>query len=367
MPPLSVLIKPASGKCNMRCKYCFYADEMNNRSVQDFGEMSEETMEQIIIKCLDFAEDSCTFGFQGGEPTLRGLDFFRKFVELVHQHNTKPTQVHFALQTNGLLLNEHWAQFFHDNKFLIGLSIDGDKDAHDLHRVDALNKGTFTRVLKSAKLLEQYKVEFNILTVITAYTARHIKRIYSFLMKNGLTYQQYIPCLDPLEEKRGLQPYSLTPALYGDFLIRLFDCWYKDRKADTFVYIRYFENLAAVMLGHPPESCGMLGYCSIQSVIEADGSVYPCDFYMLDQYKIGNFNTDTFLDMEQAREDCGFLKESVKGLAGCTHCKFYRVCRGGCRRDRQGMHMEDIGHNYFCESYKKFFEHALPKLATLLR
>lgn len=371
MPPISVMIKPASGLCNLRCKYCFYADEMNHREVQSYGMMTEETMEQIIQKCMDFAQGtSCHFGFQGGEPTLRGLDFFRQFVAVATACNAKsdkPCQLSYALQTNGTVIDEAWATFFAEHKFLVGLSLDGDRSAHDLHRIDAQNKGTYGTVLKTAKLLEKHKVEFNILTVITAYTAKHIGQIYKFFMKNNMVYQQYIPCLDPLEEAHGLHPYSLTPELYGQFLIRLFDCWYADRMAGKFVYIRYFENLAAAMMGHPTEACGFMGRCSLQTVIEADGSAYPCDFYMLDQYKIGNFNDDTMDEINARRGDSGFLEQSLQGLEQCQKCQYYQLCRGGCRRDRQSQDLGTIGENYFCPSFKAFFAHAAPKMAQLLR
>lgn len=366
MPPLTVLLKPASGSCNMRCSYCFYADEAQNRATENYGMMSEATLEAVVRECLARAEGSCSFGFQGGEPTLRGLGFFRRCTALVEQYRPSGLAVSYFLQTNGLLLDESWAAFFREHRFLVGLSLDGDKELHDACRPDAAGKGTFNRALRAARLLDRFGVEYNVLTVVTARTARSIRRVYRFFMKNGLVYQQYIPCLDPLGEPRGLHPWSLTPEAYGEFLIRLFDEWYADRRAGRFVYIRYFENLAALMLGRPPESCGMLGHCGPQLVVEADGSAYPCDFYMLDDYRLGNFNTDGLPGMEARREEIGFLKESFLGLERCRTCRWARLCRGGCRRDRQGVGLHEIGQNYFCPAYLRFFEYAAPKLATLL-
>lgn len=366
MPPLSVLIKPASGSCNMRCRYCFYADETQNRKTANFGMMSEQTMEAVIRGCLAFAGGSCSFGFQGGEPTLRGLDFFQKFTALVDRLRPAGLRVDYFIQTNGLLLDEAWAAFFAEHQFLVGLSLDGDEELHDLQRPDAAGRGTFSRVFAAAGLLRRFGVEYNLLTVVTAQTARNIRRIYRFYIRNGLLYQQYIPCLDPLGEPRGGHRYSLTPQAFGDFLIRLFDEWYADRRAGRFVYIRYFENLAGMMIGQPPESCGLLGHCSLQTVVEADGSVYPCDFYMLDDYRLGNFNTDTMEEINRRREAVGFLQESLKGLDRCRSCRWYPVCRGGCRRDRQGLGLHEIGDNYFCSGYQRFFAHALPLLKNLL-
>lgn len=367
MPPLNIMLKPASGSCNMRCKYCFYADETKHRDIPLYGMMKLDTLEAIVQKSLVYAEGSCTIGFQGGEPTLRGLDFFKKLIEFQEKYNIKKIQINNAIQTNGILIDQQWAEFFHENNFLVGLSIDGTKDVHDLNRHDAQGKGTFNRVLKAAQILSKYQVEYNILTVVTAQTARNINKIYNFFMKNGLVYQQYIPCLDSFGEVRGDNPYSLTPERYSMFLKQLFDAWYEDVKAGKFVYIRYFENIAGMVMGYPPESCGLAGQCSNQNVIEADGSVYPCDFYMLDEYRLGNLNTDSFEDIEKKRGEIGFIAESAKMDAECVSCEWNWICRGGCRRDRQTDHVGPLEKNYFCAAYKEFFPYMLPRLRELLQ
>lgn len=363
MPQLNILIKPASGSCNMRCKYCFYADETRKRSTPSYGVMDMTTAENLIRRAMDCAEGSCVFGFQGGEPTLRGLDFFRRFVDLVHQYDAGRAQISFSIQTNGLLLDEQWAVFLRDNGFLVGLSMDGDRQTHDLNRLDSSGSGTFSRVMRCARLLKKYNVPFNILTVVNSRVARSADRIYSFYKENGLLYQQYIPCLDPLYESRGGSSWSLTAEAYGTFLIRLFDRWYADRMRDEFIYIHYFECLAGMLQGHPPASCGMMGTCSVQTVVEADGSVYPCDFYVLDDCRLGSVNTDSFEQMHQRR--LPFLEQSRQGLEKCRTCRHGAICRGGCRRDRQGP--DGIGENYFCPAYMRFFDHAVPKLLALLR
>lgn len=365
MPPLTLLIKPASSACNMRCRYCFYADEAMNRTVYSFGMMSEETLENVLRKAFSFAEGSLHIGFQGGEPTLRGLPFFRRCTELCRQLNEKKLRISFALQTNGLLIDGQWADFLRDEHFLVGLSLDGTQAIHDRMRVDAAGEGTFERVLRAAKLLEERKVEFNVLTVVTGYTAKNIGRIYPFFRKNGLLYQQYIPCLDPLGEPRGQAAYSLTPALCGRFMKELFDLWYDDITHGRFIYIRHLENLLGAMIGHPPEHCGMLGRCSMQSVIEADGSIYPCDFYVLDRYKLGNLNTDDYPAVVQALEKSGFIQDSLTPADECRRCEWAALCRGGCRRDRDTG--EELSLNYFCSAYKSFYAYAVPKLQALMR
>lgn len=351
----------------MRCGYCFYFDEIGKREVPLRGVMSRETLENVVAKSLDFADGQCAFGFQGGEPTLAGLDFFRRLIELVEKYDRKDLRISYALQTNGLALDDDWAAFLAANDFLVGLSLDGDKDIHDLHRLDAGGKSTFNRVVKNAHLLARHGVRYNLLTVVTAATARHIRRIYRYFMKNGFVHQQYIPCLDPLGEERGRHRHSLTPEAYGSFLTRLFDAWLADVEAERFVYIRYFENLAGLLLGHPPESCGMAGRCLNQHVVEADGSVYPCDFYMLDEYRLGNLNDDSFADLHKGEKAAGFIAASLKVEEECRSCEWRAICRGGCRRDRQGPNPGDIGKNYYCGALQKFYAHAIPRLVRLLR
>ena len=365
MPPLSLLIKPASSLCNMRCGYCFYADEAMNRSVASYGLMTEETAENIVRRACDFADISLSIGFQGGEPTLRGLPFFRHFTSILRKYNTKNLRVTLALQTNGLLLNEEWARFLHDEHFLVGLSVDGTQAIHDRLRRDAQGEGTFERVLAAAELLQKHNVDFNILTVVTAYVAKNISRIYSFYRKNGLLYQQYIPCLDPLGEARGRADYSLTPALYGRFMKDLFDMWYDDISHGRFIYVRHLENLLGALMGRPPEHCGMLGRCAMQSVVEADGSVYPCDFYVLDRYRLGNLNSDDYPALMAALEKSGFIEQSLTPAPQCLSCPWARICRGGCRRDRDTG--SELSLNYFCPAYLSFYPYAVPKLQALLR
>ncbi|MDD5016989.1 MAG: anaerobic sulfatase maturase [Eubacteriales bacterium] len=364
MPPINLLIKPASSSCNLRCGYCFYHDEAAKRITKSYGMMSRETIEAIVKKALLHATVSCTFGFQGGEPTLSGLDFFKTVVNLQNKHNVKNITVNNALQTNGTLIDDEWAAFFAKNKFLVGISLDGHQSLHDFYRKDISGNGTFARVMQSIETLKRHNVDFNVLTVVTAQTAKNIKEVYLFLMKNGLTYQQYIPCLDPMDEKNGGHRYSLTPQLYVRFLKNLFDLWYKDRASGKFIYNRYFENLAALLQGQRPESCDMNGMCSIQYAFEADGGCYPCDFYMLDNYYIGNINTDSMETIDQNCRRIGFIEQSAYLPEQCQSCRWIRLCHGGCRRNRVAD-ASGPGLNYFCEAYQEFFKYAIPRLAGL--
>lgn len=364
MPPLNLLIKPASGLCNMRCGYCFYADVTDNREVESYGIMSVQTMDAVVKNALEAATHECTIAFQGGEPTLAGLDFFREAVQSVKRHNTRRLKINYALQTNGYLIDDDWASFFGENRFLIGVSLDGNKSCHDRYRLDVHGKGTYGVVTHAIKLLERHGVEYNLLTVVNAATARSIGSIYGFYKRSGYRYQQYIPCLDPFGEERGQRDYSLTPERYAYFLKTLFDCWYQDIKRGEQVYNRYFENLVGMLAGYPPESCGMMGVCTHQLVVEADGGVYPCDFYVLDEYRLGNFATESLAQLEQRRDELGFIAQSAVRHPQCEGCRWFPLCRGGCRRDRQKAD-GSLGLNYYCDAYRDFFEHSYSRLAEL--
>lgn len=366
MPALSLLIKPASGNCNMRCRYCFYADELDNREIRSYGKMSLDTMHTIVDKAMEYGDYECTIAFQGGEPTLAGLDFYRDLVAYVTAHeNPKKLKIHYALQTNGYLINEEWAAFLGENHFLVGVSLDGLKEIHDRYRLDAAGKGTYQRVISAIRLLEKHQVEYNILTVVTAATARNGQKIYNYFKKNHFGYQQYIECLDPIGEEPGQHEYSLTPEKYGEFLKSMFDAWYLDMRSGTYVYNRYFENLMMIMAGQQPESCNMRGVCGKQWVFEADGSVYPCDFYALDQWCLGNINKNSFEEMDQKRDELGFIQWSMRQQEDCQKCRWFGLCRNGCRRNREPVTAEHTNRNYFCKSYQMFFEYAYPRLEEI--
>ena len=347
----------------MRCKYCFYCDEMAKRETANYGRMSLDTLETIVRKVLEYADGACTFAFQGGEPTLAGLDFYRSLIDFQKKYNTKHMLISNAIQTNGYAVSEEWADFLAENHFLAGLSLDGIKYTHDAYRIDAAGRETFGRVMKTAKLFDEKKVEYNILTVVNRRTAGRISRIYDFYRKNHWRYQQYIACLDPLGEEARSREYSLTPEIYGDFLVQLFELWYFDLQKGQQPYIRMFENYISILLGYEPESCDQRGVCSVQYVVEADGSVYPCDFYVLDQYRMGNINEHSVDELIKRGQEIGFVENSLKKPDDCEQCSYAFLCRGGCRRNREVV--GDSVRNYFCPAYKKFFRYALPVMERI--
>ncbi len=359
--PLSLMIKPASGACNLRCAYCFYCDEMENRGTASYGFMNRETMEVLIRKALQQAEGSCTFGFQGGEPTLWGLEYFQEFVECVKRQKRDDLEIFYFIQTNGYTLDDRWARFFQENRFLVGVSLDGTIHTHDRWRKNIRGEGTFRRVMEGIDSLNRYRVPFNILTVVTGDVARTADKVYRFLRKQGFDHLQFIPCMDPLGGKEK-SAYSLSGEEYGDFLCRIFDLWYDELCRGEQVWIRQFDNYVDMLSGYEPEACDMRGRCGKNYVIEADGSVYPCDFYALDQWKIGDIKREGWEEIDRNREKKGFLEE-IFLPEECRKCPWAALCRGGCRRYREG----EQGKHCFCAAYRKFFETCGERLARLAR
>ncbi len=360
---MNIMIKPASGLCNLRCKYCFYLDTLENREVKNYGFMSIETLENLVKNATDFAGDILTIAFQGGEPTLVGLDFYKSFIEFCNKYK-KPTQkINFAIQTNGIVIDDEWAMFLKENNFLVGISLDGTKESHDNFRVFEDGKGTYNAVFNAIKTLEKHKVDFNILTVVNSITAKKIQTIYNFFKKSGFEYLQFIPCLQPFGKEGEKLPFTLFAKDFGNFLCNLFDLWHRDFLNGTAPHIRQFENYIEMLLGYPPESCGMSGVCSMQHIIEADGQCYPCDFYVLDEYKLGNVNEVDFNAINDKRKELKFVEDSIKFNDKCRSCKFGGICRGGCKRYCEPF-LDDGTRslNLLCEGYEKFFSHSLSRL-----
>ena len=346
---LQLMIKPVSGRCNINCGYCFYNDTAQNREISDYGAMEEETVRKIIKKASDFCGNgTCSIGFQGGEPMLRGIDFYKNILEYIKKEHMG-TNFIFTLQTNGTLINREWAEFLSANNFLIGISLDGTERIHNSNRKSHGGQGTFHNVMQSIELLKEYNVDFNILTVITKELAENIEEVYEFYKKNDFHYLQFIPYIET-EKNMEAGKYVLTADVYTDFLNRLFDLWYEDLINDRGVSIRYFDNIIGRFLGYPYEACDMRGVCSCQNIIESDGSIYPCDFYVYDKYKLGNMTENTFHEILQSKKTEDFITESLAVNKECMECEYRALCCNGCKK-----HRDSNNKNRFCDTYKEFF------------
>lgn len=348
MKHISILIKPSSSLCNMKCKYCFYSDIANHREIPSYGMMNECVMETLILKSLKLKDTThITYAFQGGEPTLIGLKFYKKFVEYVTQNKTNQ-KIQYIIQTNGLLITEDWVQFFKKHQFLVGISLDGYKDLHNYYRIDNNGKHTFQKVMCTISLLKKYHVDFNILCVLTKGMAKHPEKVFHFILKNKLKYIQFIPCLPGLDENES--EYSLSPQMFYQFYKRIFTMWLDQYKQGNYISITLFDNLIPIFKGILPQQCGMLGFCAPQLVVESNGDVYPCDFYVLDQYKCGNILNDEIIDIIKSPKMKSFIEESRRECDECKDCKYESICHKNCKRQNIAYYSKEYcGYRHFLQ------------------
>lgn len=364
MPAASILIKPASSNCNINCKYCFYKCLSSNREQYSLGFMKGETLEVLVREAIAYADQYLAFAFQGGEPVLAGLDFFRKAVALQEKYNTKGLTIENTIQTNGLLLDEEWAEFLAEHHFLVGLSLDGPKKVHDRYRADEKGEGTFEKVMGTVRLLEQFHVDYNIVSVITQEATKQAAYLYKFYKRNHFPFVQLIPCMD--EAARGgdrANGYAVQPKEYGGFLCEMFDLWYEDFMKGEDMDIRMFSNLAQMAAGYPAEQCGMNGHCNCYFVVEGNGNIYPCDFYCSDEWKLGVLQ-DGFASLGQSQKAQEFVNMSKPVETECSCCPHFGLCRGGCRRWREDG-AGGLGLNALCGAYRIFFEHTEERIQGL--
>lgn len=331
------------------------------------GKMENATVEEILQKTQDFLTPGGMLSilFQGGEPTMIGLPFFREFVQKTRVLQSSKIQVSFSIQTNGILLDEEWVRFFKQEQFLVGLSVDGCPDIHDDLRVDPQGKGTWARVLEAKDLLLRYQVDYNVVCVVTDGCARQPARVYQQMKDLGTPYLQFIPCLDPMEQERGSQSWSLKPGKYGVFLCKLFDLWYQDLLKGRYYSIRLFDDYLHLLLGEPGSTCSTCGKCGSYLLVEGDGSCYPCDFFALDEWNLGNIREKSIPELLQGEKAREFLQRSIKKPEECGRCSYQPLCNGGCSND--WYRDENGNHNYFCASFQMFFEKKLPKLKEAAR
>lgn len=366
METVNFLIKPASGRCNIACRYCFYRDVAENRAIEDFGLMSAETADLLVDRAFELDADTLCFGFQGGEPTLVGLPFLERFTararlradEMSRTRPGRPVSLQFTLQTNGIVIDEKWARFFKKEEFLIGVSIDGPRLLHDAFRVRRDDSGTYGDAMKGVAELRKLDVPVNALCVVDAATADNAETVYRHLRSRGFDWIQFIPCLDPLGEVPGGHNWSLTPEGYAVFLKKTFDLRYEEWRRGSPVSVRWIDNLIGMAMGNPPESCGMNGSCSANFTIESDGSVYPCDFYVTDEWRLGNLRGSAFRTMRESETARRFVESSRHVDAECASCFAFPLCRGGCRRDREPFADGKPVLNRYCASFKDFFQYA---------
>ncbi len=359
MKNLSVMIKPASSLCNLRCKYCFYADVAEHRDTECHGVMTDATVEAMLKSIESECKplDRVQFIFQGGEPTLAGLDFFRSFVSRVTRW--KGISFSYAIQTNGLLLDDAWCAFLSQYGFLVGVSLDLLPDAHDATRVDGAGRGTYLRTVEKLALLRRHRVDFNVLCTLTDEVARHPDAVWEQVVRLGLDYVQFTPCLAPMD---GHSSYALTPARFASFYTRLFALWYAEFRRGGRRSVKLFDDVVNLLLLGRPTACGMDGACRGQLVVEADGSAYPCDFYCLDEYCLGSIARMPPSRLLQSDAMKKFLSRAHKTGRLCDSCPYRRFCGGGCERMQRAVYC--TGDDAAC-GYRSFLDACGGTLLTL--
>ena len=354
-----MLIKPVSGECNLECRYCFYRGCADHSR----GVMSRGTAEKLINAVFEYADTYVSFAFQGGEPTLAGEDFFRFFVSATEKANSKGLPVYWSIQTNGLDPDLGLCRFFAEKGFLVGVSLDGTKELHDLYRRTSDGSESFVRVLRGIESYRTAGADVNVLTVVTGELAGNTEAAWDALADLGLPCLQFILCL----ENDGIRKHGCAPSVeeYGDFLIAAFDRWKRHIDAEDYISVRQFDNMISAALGYPCELCSSAGQCSNQLVCEADGSVYPCDFYVDGKYLEGNIRDNGISALLNSRGAAKFISERPGVSGDCLRCRWGILCRGGCRRE-----FGSDGKTSYCQSYKRFFaerEAALLQIASLVK
>lgn len=333
----------------------------------DFGLMTDETAALLVDRAFELGVSFYSFGFQGGEPTLAGLAFFKHFVSLVKKRKRAGDRVDWAIQTNGVLIDEEWARFLKDEGFLVGLSLDGPRLIHDALRVDKKGGGSHDQVMAGLSALLAAEVPVNALCVVTDQVAANAAQVYRFLRRRGLHWMQFIPCLQPMDAPGDNQSWTLSPEAYTRFLCTVFDLWYDDHKHGMPASIRWFDNLVDMSMGYAPENCGMAGICSAYFTIEADGSVYPCDFYVTDEWRLGNIRDQPLAALMSGIPAKRFVASSEPVDPSCHGCFAFPLCRGGCRRDREPFAGGLPGLNRYCRAYKEFFAYAGERLVGMAK
>lgn len=362
MHSITMMIKPVSSSCNMKCTYCFYKDESSKREIANYGLMSLDTLECIVRKAFAAADHAVCFAFQGGEPTLAPASFYEQLLKLEAKYNTRSLSITHCIQTNGLTLPNDLLNVLHKGHFLVGISLDGTKEIHDTRRLDRDDLPTFDRILETIKRLQAHHIDYNILCVVDNAIASKAEQCYQTLRKHS--YLQFIACMDPIGEDESL----LNPLLYGQFLIDLFQHYASDLRAGHFISIREFDNWLQMVLGYLPEECAMNGVCSTNFLIESNGDVFPCDFYALDQWKLGNISQTNFKRLENCELSKQFVQSSYVIDPKCKQCHWFSLCRGGCRRYRKNdVWGKPIGRSKLCESYQLFFESCYQQLCDLAK
>ncbi|USD43242.1 anaerobic sulfatase maturase [Vibrio sp. SCSIO 43135] len=364
-----IMAKPASFKCNLKCDYCFYLEKENFiQESNDHYLMSDSSMRNYIKNYIrDCDLDVIDFAWQGGEPTLAGLDFFERAVNYQKKYSNGK-KITNSFQTNAISINSKWAEFFHKNNFLLGVSIDGISDVHDRYRISINGNPTFEKVKSSIELLIKHNVEFNTLTVVNDKNWHRGKETYQALKSMGVEHMQFIPIVEVDQNRTGcnganqsihdineMASFSVPPHGFGVFLSDVFEQWVREDIGK--IYVQTFESILSTWIGHGATICHHLNECGASLVLEHNGDLYSCDHYVYPSHKLGNIHDTSIEKLVSSKKQTQFGKAKYKKVSeSCRRCEYYSLCNSGCPKHRIIKSSgEKYKENYLCESYKLIF------------
>ncbi len=375
--PLYVMTKPVSSMCNLSCRYCYYLEKANLYRNEDKAgrfTMSEDLLERFI---RDYIESQTMpqvlFSWHGGEALMRPLSFYKRVVELQKRY-ARGVQIDNSIQTNGILLTDEWCEFFRENGWLVGVSIDGPQEFHDEYRRNKMGQPSFRKVMQGINLLNKHGVEWNALAVVNDFNADYPLDFYNFFKEIDCRYIQFTPIVErlyphkdgrhlasPMDNgKVPLADFSVSPEQWGEFLVTLFDEWVKEDVGKYFVQL--FDATLANWVGQQPGVCTMARTCGHAGVMEYNGDVYSCDHFVFPEYKLGNIRTHTLVEMMYGERQQQFgMDKYAKLPAQCKNCEFLFACNGECPKNRFAFTADgEPGLNYLCSGYKRYFRHVAP-------
>lgn len=372
--PLYVMLKPAGAHCNLACKYCYYLEKNKLYPTAQRHLMSDEMLEQFTRKYIEAQTmNQVLFTWHGGEPLLRSIDFYRKALSL-QQKYAGGRRIDNVIQTNGTLLTDEWCEFFAQNHWLVGISIDGPQPDHDHYRLTAAGKPSWKKVMQGIKLLKKHGVEWNAMAVVNAYNANHPLEFYRFFKENGCQFLQFTPIVERLtrheddrtlasladKDEISLSEASVAPEQWGYFLCAIFDEWV--RKDVGKIFVEIFDCTLANWMGISPGICAYSKECGHAGVMEHNGDVYSCDHFVFPEYKLGNIRDHSLIDMLYGEQQQEFSRLKHSSLPRqCKECDMEFACHGECPKNRfMKDKYGDSGLNYLCPGYYHYYQHVAP-------
>ncbi len=354
MRPFSLLVKPTSADCNLACDYCFYLPKKNLYPQTKTHRMSDAVLERLIKSYMHTAQPAYSICWQGGEPTLMGTNFFLKAVEFEKKYGSPGARMGNSIQTNATLITDKMAKLFAKYNFLVGCSLDGPENIHDHYRQTLNGKATHKEVLKGIEMLKRNRVAFNILTLVSQANINHAKEVFHYLKNMGFNYHQYIPCIE-FDENKTLLPFSITGELWGDFLCDIFDAWYP--KQISSVSVRNFDAILSKQINGINDVCVLGDNCCQYFVVEYNGDVYPCDFFVEKKHKLGNIMETTWEELLYSPAYQQFGAQKSCWNETCNTCDHQKLCAGDCLKNRvySGNPPENL--SCLCPGLTSFFIH----------